>query len=178
MPGKEIHMRILVTYYSTGGNTKKVADAIYEALEKEDRDIKPITEVDNTEDYSLIFLGFPIHGHSVPVAVHNFIKNIKPGVSLVLFATHSSHKDSRLSREAVEHALSLSNASEVLGSFTCRGGADPEVLDRLKEKPEHREWASSAYTALSHPDESDLEDAKEFARDMLSKARKFEKHFL
>ncbi len=171
-------MKVLVTYYSKGGNTKKVADAIYEALEGVDKDIMPVTGVDNPEEYSLIFLGFPIYGHSVPVVVHNFIKRIDPEVGLALFATHSSHKESRLSKEAVEHALSLSRGSEVLGSFTCRGGTDPEVLDRLKDRPEHRQWVSTAHSAHSHPDEADLDDARTFARDILRRARKFEKHFL
>ena len=171
-------MKILVTYYSKGGNTKKVADAIYKALEKENRDIRPVTKVENIEDYSLVFLGFPIYGHSVSVAVQNFIKGIKSEVKLALFATHSAHRDSRMSNEAIEHAFSLAKGCEILGSFSCRGGTDPEVLDKLREKPEHREWASSAHSAHSHPDEADLEDARTFARDILRRARKFEKHFL
>ena len=49
--------RILVTYQSQTGNTKKVATAIFDAL-PEPKEVKPIREVESLEDYDLIFLGF------------------------------------------------------------------------------------------------------------------------
>lgn len=39
-------MKFLITYYSQTGNTKKVAEAIYEALEEQDLKIIPFEEVD------------------------------------------------------------------------------------------------------------------------------------
>jgi hypothetical protein len=38
------------------------------------------------------------------------------------------------------------------------------------EKPEHKAWAIEAQGAHGHPDRADLEDAQEFAKNMMAKA--------
>ena len=43
--------------------------------------------------------------------------------------------------------------------------------EALMKKPEHRSWAIEVQNATGHPDEADLEDGKEFARWMTTKAR-------
>ena len=57
-------MKVLVSYMSKTGNTKKVAEAIFEEISDE-KEIIPIDEVDSIEGFDIAFLGFPIHqmGH-------------------------------------------------------------------------------------------------------------------
>jgi len=50
-------MNILVAYYSLTGNTKKVAEAIYEAL-PEPKELKKLKDIDSIEDYDLIICRF------------------------------------------------------------------------------------------------------------------------
>ncbi len=59
-------MRVLVAYLSQTGNTRRVAEAIYEEIEAE-KEIKPLSEVESLEGYDLAFIGFPIHA-SKPAA--------------------------------------------------------------------------------------------------------------
>ena len=59
-------MKVLVTYYSDTGNTEKVAQAIYEGIQKAEKEILPIQETGNVEEYDLILCGFPVHASSVP----------------------------------------------------------------------------------------------------------------
>lgn len=167
-------MKILVTYFSKTGNTLAVAEAIRDALQQEDTEIKPIKEVESVEGYSLIFCGFPVHAHSVPVAVHNFIKRLKSGQKLALFSTHGAKTDGQMPKQAVHQAVGLAKGLEVIDSFTCRGQVEQEIIDDLMTKPEHRAWAMEAASAKSHPDEADLADARVFARGVLKKALKFE----
>lgn len=155
--------KILVTYYSLTGNTKRIAEAIYETLEGE-KEIKPLDEVDDMEGYGLIFVGFPVHSHSVPYKVEKFLKTIPKGKKIALVSTHGSHTGSRLSREALEHAVVLTAHGEVLGTFSCRGKVSNEALEKLKKSPEHRLWAEMAPSAHTHPDKDDIEDARSFAR--------------
>jgi flavodoxin len=54
--------KILITYFSQTGNTKQIAESIYESLQG-DKTIKPVDEVQKIEDYSLLFIGFPVHSH-------------------------------------------------------------------------------------------------------------------
>jgi flavodoxin len=160
-------MKVLVTYYTKTGNTKKVAQAIYEAI-RSDKELAPIDTVKNLHEYDIIFCGFPVQAHSVPLPVENFIKIIPVGKKIALFTTHGSLSGGQLAVTAIEHAVSLASQLKVIGTFACRGKVNPEILEALLDKPEHRTWAETARSADSHPNESDLEDARQFAKTVTS----------
>jgi len=155
--------KILVAYISWTGNTKKVANAIFEALEG-NTTIKPLDEVQNLDEYELIFIGYPVHSHSVPIKTEEFIKKIPDGKKVALFSTHGSLTGSRLSREALEHASILASSSKILGTFTCRGKVSLQAMEVLSKSPEHKAWVEMAASAQTHPDKNDLEDARDFAK--------------
>ena len=160
-------MRILVTYLTHTGNTEKVARAIYEAIGG-NKEMLPLKEVKKTDGYDIVFCGFPVHSHSVPLPVQNFIKSIPPGKKLALFVTHGSLRGGELATTAIEHAISLASKLKLLGTFGCRGKVDPKIIEALLKQPEHRAWTETAKSAASHPDESDLEDARHFAKKILT----------
>ncbi len=157
--------KTLVTYYSRTGNTRKVAEAIFEALDG-DKTLKPIEEVTGLEPYSLVFVGFPVQSHSVPYPVEVFLKSIPAGKMIALFSTHGSLPGHRLSREAIEHAVILAAKAKVLGTFAVRGKLSLQALEAVSKSPEHQEWAEMAASANGHPNETDLEAARVFARSM------------
>ena len=155
--------KILVTYLSQTGNTKKIAEAIFESLEG-DKTIEPMDEVQEIEDYSLIFIGFPVHSHSVPFKIESFLRKIPQGKKIALFSTHGSLPGGRLAREALEHAAVTASKAKVLGTFSCRGKVSIAALEILNKSPEHKAWAEMAPSSQTHPDEGDIEDAKSFAK--------------
>jgi len=155
--------KTLVIYFSQTGNTKKIAEAIFSALEGE-KDILSINEIQPLDQYNLIFIGFPVHSHGVPVKIQNFIKNITENKKIAFFSTHGSLTGSRLSREALEHAVVLASRAKILGTFSCRGRVSLNALEIFKKSPEHQAWADMAVSAATHPDEGDLEDAKAYAK--------------
>jgi flavodoxin len=154
--------KTLVAYFSRTGNTQKIAEAIHLALEGS-KEILPLDQAQNLYDYKLIFVGFPVHSHNVPYKVELFLRKIPKGQKIALFATHGSLAGGRLAREALEHALVLTSQARVIGTFSCRGKVSLEALDVLKKSPEHEAWAGMAASAVTHPDSSDLEDARSFA---------------
>lgn len=156
-------MKVLVTYFTKTGNTEKVARAIYEVIRTE-KDLLPVQEVKDLAGYDLIFCGFPVHSHSVPLPVENFIKMIPPAKKIALFATHGSLRGGQLATTAIEHAISIASKLKVLGTFGCRGKVQPTIIEALLKQPEHRAWAETAKSAANSPDESDLEDARQFAK--------------
>jgi flavodoxin len=160
-------LNALVTYLSITGNTKQVAEAIYETLEG-NIEIRRIDECSELDEYNLVFVGFPVHSHSVPYKVESFLKNIEQGKKIALFSTHGSLTGSQLSKEALEYAMVLSSKAKVLGSFSCRGKVSPQALEVLMKSPEHKAWAEMAASARNHPDQNDLEDARAFARWVLT----------
>ena len=158
-------MKILVTYYTKTGNTEKVAQAIYEAI-RSDKELAPVHAVKDLGEYDIIFCGFPVQAHSVPLPVENFIKAIPAGKKIAFFTTHGSLRGGPLAVTAIEHAVSLASKLKVIGTFGCRGKVDPKIIEVLLNKPEHKTWAETARSASSHPNESDLEDARQFAKEV------------
>jgi flavodoxin len=154
--------KTLVAYFSRTGNTRKIAEAIHQALPGA-KEIQTLDRVEGLDDYKLIFIGFPVHSHNVPYKVELFLKKIPKGQKIALFTTHGSLAGGRLAQEALEHALVLASQARVIGSFSCRGKVSLEALEVLKKSPEHEAWADMAASAVTHPDPSDLEDARSFA---------------
>jgi flavodoxin len=155
--------KTLVTYFSRTGNTKKVAEAIFAGLDG-DKDLKSMEEAHPLDAYSLVFIGFPVHSHSVPYKVEEFLKTIPAGKKIALFCTHGALPGHRLSREAIEYAVVLAAKAKVLGTFAVRGRLSMQALDALGRSPEHQEWTDMAASANTHPNETDLAEAKAFAR--------------
>lgn len=158
--------KILITYLSQTGNTKMIAEAIYESLEG-DKTIKPVDEVQEMNDYSLIFVGFPVHSHSVPYKIEGFLRKIPEGKKIALFSTHGSLPGGRLATKALEHAAVIASKAKVLGSFSCRGKVSMEAMEVLSKSPEHKAWTEMAPSSLTHPDEGDLEDSRSFAKHIM-----------
>lgn len=155
--------KILIAYFSLTGNTKKIAEAIHDTLEG-DKTIKPVDDIQEVDDYTLIFIGFPVHSHSVPFNIESLLNRIPAGKKIALFSTHGSITGSHLSQEALEHAAVTASTAKVLGIFSCRGKVSSEALEVLSKSPEHKLWTEMAASAQTHPDEADLEDARAFAR--------------
>jgi flavodoxin len=161
-------MKALVTYYSDTGNTKKVAQAIFDAIHIE-KELKAVMEVKSVSRYDIIFYGFPVIAHSVPEKAAEFISGLPAGQKIAFFSTHGSLRGGQLARQAFEHALGLAAKLKVLGHFGCRGEVNQKIIDALMKSPEHKAWAEEARGAIGHPDKNDLADAKTFAAEMLAK---------
>ncbi|MEK6534054.1 MAG: flavodoxin family protein [Thermodesulfobacteriota bacterium] len=161
-------MKVLVTYYSQTGNTEKLARSIYEAIHVE-KELHPIQEVNSVEGFDVIFVGFPVHAHSVPAKALPFFKNLPEGQNIALFCTHGSLRGGQLPKQALEHAIGISTRAKILGTFGVRGKVDVKIIEALIKQSEHRAWAEEAQGACGHPTESDLADGKTFALEILAK---------
>jgi len=160
----------LIAYFSRTGNTKKVAEAIFEELGG-DSVLEPIDKVAGVDEYELVFIGFPVQSHSVPYKVEMFLKKFPAGKKIALFSTHGSLPGHRLSREALEHAAVSASQAKLLGTFACRGKISLEALEAIGKSPEHQEWTEMAASAATHPNDIDLAEAKIFARQMKTQSR-------
>jgi flavodoxin len=162
--------KTLVTYLSLTGNTRKIAGAIHEAV-FEPKALLPISEVQDISEFDLIFIGFPVHSHSVPIKIEKFLRSLPPGKKLALFSTHGAHTGSRLSREAIEHAVVVASQAKIISTFSCRGRVSPQALEALSRSPEHEAWIDMAASAGTHPNEHDIADAKAFAKWVVTLSR-------
>lgn len=134
-------MNIAVRYYSRGGNTKKIAEAIAKAVGV---DAKTVSEP-LKGDVDILFLGSAPYAFDVDDEVKKFIKNINVSVGKVVnFSTSAAV---RSTRKYVEKLLSEKNIPVAKEEFSCRG--------------------SFAMLHKGRPNESDQKAAADFARKII-----------
>ncbi len=167
-------MKVLVAYYSETGNTEKIAKAIHSAIPSDNnlkKEIKKVQDIPNLSGYDLIFYGFPVQGHSVPIKAADLISKMDDDQYIAFFSTHGSLRGGILAKQAFEHALGLASRSKVLGHFGCRGKVDRNLLEKLIKNEQHKAWVEEASSAINNPDENDMIDAKNFALEMITKMK-------
>ena len=106
-------MKFLIAYYSETGNTKKVAEAIYEAIPHE-KDLSNISQLKDLKGYDLIFFGFPVHASKMPKKPAQFLKGHSKGKKIALFCTQGARKDSEFAEKILQNAKKQSPAAEVI----------------------------------------------------------------
>ena len=169
-------MNILIAFYSESGNTRKVAEAMAEALTSapdtlvELRHIEEVTPA-RWENYDLIFIGTPAISWTVAEPVKNAFENFPPDTcpvfKLALFVTYGV-PDIQFYGECIQLIKSYCEKLNVeyLGEYCCLG--EHRVIDRLAEV--HPEKVVLAQTSIGHPDATDLQRAADFAVDIYSQA--------
>ncbi len=163
-------MKVLVAYMSQTGNTKKVAEAIFEEIHAE-TEIKELGELDRLEGHDLYFVGFPIHAFGPAHAAKDFLEKHAAGKDIVLFITHASHEEDELLQEWLGNCRAAAVGGNVIDLFHCRGELSEQIAAVLKESddPWMVAWAEEYPETLGQPDAARLERARVFARDTMKK---------
>lgn len=158
----------LVVYSSVTGNTKKVAEAIAEALAP-DCDIHKVEDNPAIEGYDLVAVGYWVDKGTADAKAIKYLKSIK-NAKVAIFATLGAEPDSQHAKDSLKKGRELLDSSnEVVGEFICQGKIDPKIIEFMakhfgtsgkgfhvvdeKRKQRHAQ-------ASTHPDEQDLANAK------------------
>lgn len=163
-------MKVLVTYRSQSGNTKKIAEAIYDGIEAE-KDIRPIQEIESLEGYGLAFIGFPIEGFGPSKPVIEFLEKHSQGKKIALFITHAAPEDAPVLSEWFAPAKKMVEGGELLGLFDCRGALAQPVKEHMLKSgnPDLVRWAEKD-DSQGHPNDSSLGRARTFGKEITAKA--------
>ena len=129
-------MKVLVTYSSKTGNTKKVAEGIFEGLPVCEKTILPMSEAANLEEYDIVIAGYWVDKGGPNTEAGEYLKKIS-GKKVGLFATLAFWPDS-------EHAFKSVTAGEdlvkennhVIGKFICQGKIDEKLIEVFEKMPE------------------------------------------
>jgi flavodoxin I len=139
-------MNFLVVYFSRGGKTRKVAEAIAQELGCEAVDVKK--ETPDVSGVELLIVGSGEYGW-IHKTLQGFLDSLQPSSNkkAAVFATAGGPKPKciRVIQEALE-----TKGYKVISSFKCRG----QLLFFLNR---------------GHPTEDDLKNAKAFASDLKKK---------
>lgn len=125
-------MKGLIIYSSKTGNTKRMAEKIYEALkDKQQMTIKDIREAPEVEQFDFILLGAWIDRGTLETKTLKFLKTIK-NKKLGLFATLGAMPDSEHGRKVIKNLENLLIDRDSLGQYICPGLVDPRMIEKLK----------------------------------------------
>jgi flavodoxin len=163
-------MKVLVTYYSQTGNTKKVAEAIFEAVEG-DKEIKELGAVDSLEGYDLTFVGFPMQAFGPAKQASEFLLNHCKGRKIAMFCTHGVTQDFEELPGWLENCRQAAAGSEIVGLFDCQGEVADFLLDAAakSDDPLMQKLAGAGASGKGQPDDNQLDRARSFAREMIGK---------
>lgn len=165
-------MKVLVTYYTQTGNTRKVAEAIYGEI-AEAKEIKELAAVESLEAHDLSFIGFPIMAFGAAKPAKDFLAAHAAGRKVALFITHASPEDSEHLEQWLAACKEAAADSELVGVFNCQGELAESIAGLLanSDDPQMRAFADGRSETLGQPDEARLEKARAFAREIMEKVR-------
>lgn len=159
------YMNILVAYSSSTGNTKKLAEGIYNNIvnnKKLSINISSIKDVESIDNYEAILVGYWVDKGGPNREAEEFMKRIinkKVGI----FATLGAYPDS-------EHAFNslirgeeiVKHNNQVIGKYICQGAVSPKLIERFKSLESDNYHAITdeklrRYKIASlHPNEADI----------------------
>lgn len=136
-------MNFLVVYYSKGGKTRKIAEAIAQELACEAIDVKK--ETPNVTDVDMLILGSGNYGGKPDKKIQNFIDSLQPSndKKAAVFATSGGPESKCI--HVMEKTLETKGYN-VISGFYCLGQFI--LLNR------------------GHPNENDLKNARTFANQL------------
>jgi flavodoxin len=125
-------MKVLVTYRTVSGNTKKVVEAIYDEIQT-NKEIKPWAETESLEGYDLTFVGFPIEALGPGPASKEWLAEQVNGKRIALVITHGSPEEAPLLPEWLQKCRDAAVGAEIVGLFNCRGDMSPQLIDMMSK---------------------------------------------
>lgn len=168
-------MNVLVTYSSKTGNTKKLAEGIFEELEKINvkKDILPMKEVANLENYDIILAGYWVDKGGPNEEAKKFLEKIE-NKKVGIFATLAFWPDSEHAYNAILNGEKLiKDKNHVIGKYICQGKIDEKLIEVFEKMPEgnpHRptpEKRKRYKLSANHPSKSDISVAAEMFRERI-----------
>lgn len=162
-------MKYAVIYDSETGNTRKIAEAIYDSVQSANMEIINLAIETQIPQADIYFVGFPIHQKNCSMKIVDALEQIESG-KVVLFATCGMQPTEKY-KEKLEDALSiwLSDDVEYLGMYLCQGKTTPEQKEYFySTNPQYRDKiADMLAEGEYHPDETDCKEAVRFTMEIL-----------
>jgi len=165
-------VKVLVTYVSRTGNTKKVAQAIFEQV-RETKEMKELDQVTTLEGYDLAFVGFPIEAHGPAKPATDFLQKNTTGRKIALFITHAAPEDSPEVPAYLSSCRAATVQANLAGIFDCQGELSEQIADFMTKSGDEKlvAWAEERPSTVGQPDASRLQRAGHWAKEVLSKHR-------
>ena len=160
-------MKILVTYSSRTGNTKKLAEGIFEGIEQENKVILPMKEVESLEEYDIVLVGYWVDKAGPNEEARKFMETME-GKKVGIFATLAYWPDTKHAWDSLTNGENVvKDKNTVIGKYICQGKLDEKIIAMFEKLPAdnphsvNEEKRRRYEVAKHHPSKADIEAAKE-----------------
>lgn len=164
-------MKRLVVYSSRTGNTRKLAQAIADAIDADQ--LAPVESAPDPAEYDFIAIGFWANKGGPDELAQGYMRRIT-GKPVGLFGTAGVYPDSEHGQAFMARAVDLMHDNDVRCTFHCQGRIDPVLVARRLERgpddphgPATPEWLQRVEDADKHPNENDLAQAARIFQDAI-----------
>jgi flavodoxin len=166
-------MKILVTYFTQTNNTKRIAEAIFNEIDEE-KEIIPLNKVKSLEGYDFAFIGFPVHGFGPAKKAADFIKKHAKEKDIAIFVTHAMPPDNPMLKNLLKKCQKPAEKSKLVDFYHCQGELAEKVANMLIDSgnPQMAEFGKMRNMTVGHPNDEEVEKARQFAKDTLQKIGK------
>lgn len=160
-------MKTLIAFSTETGNTKKLAQEIFNTISGV-KIIKEFSEIQDTNDFDLIYIGFPIHNFGPSDKAKEFIGKIEDNQKVILFATHAMQTESPMNNKQIENCRNTAGHLKVIDIFTCRGEMSESVAERMinSDNPQFQFFGKMRQQTIGHPNQDELKDLREFVKEI------------
>lgn len=167
-------MKTLITYSSKTGNTKKLAEGIYQGLSIENKSILPINEVESVEEYDIILVGYWVDKSGPNEEAKKFLSMIK-GKKVGIFATLAYWPDTEHAWQSLVNGENLvKEDNTVIAKYICQGKLDEKIIAMFEKLPADNPHCVTPEKRLryeisnNHPSKADILSAAELFEERLS----------
>ena len=166
-------MDYMVVYSSITGNKKKIATEIFSALPGMSKDMQSMEEY-RGKDADIFFIGFWVNRGTCDMSVIDMLSELR-NKKIALFGTCGLGNEEPYFR-AIEQKVNvwIPDDCEYLGTFLCQGKMPMQIRAKYEipmEDPKQEIWRKKMLKnfdeGLFHPNETDLEHAREFVERVL-----------
>ena len=167
-------MKTLVAYSTLTGNTKMVAESIFDIIKGEKEIIRLNDAKDlNPDEFDTIIVGYWVDKGGIDKVAKKFLKSFS-NKKLAVFGTLGAKPDSDHGKKVsakVDEFCSKNN--QYLGGFMCQGKVDPKLIEKMGKFPMNLvhpltpERLARLEEAKKHPNEADLKNAQNHFSNLL-----------
>lgn len=159
-------MKMLISYSSMTGNTKKLAQGIYKHF-KDVADLADIKDFVDPDNYDIILHGYWVNRGGPDDSSVAFLKSLR-NKKVGLFATLGAYPDSQHAMDSLENGKAcLDVSNQLVGTFICHGSVSEAMKTRMYQLPkDHSHYPDAErlkrwQAAEGHPDDADITAAIE-----------------
>jgi flavodoxin len=174
---KEINkMKVLVTYSTLTGNTKKLAEGIYEGITAEEKAIMPMGEVSGTEldSSDIVLAGYWVDKGGPNKEAQEFLLRLS-GKKIGLFATLGFWPDTEHGWNSLMKGEELvKEKNKVIARYVCQGKLGDDMIAMFSKLPADNPHAITEEklrryeVAKKHPSATDIAHAVEVFEERIS----------